>query len=52
MIFFFQVGSHYHFIEVNRALIFDRMKSYGMHLNIPAGTAKRFEVNICFVFYY
>ncbi|PQP92923.1 urease isoform X2 [Prunus yedoensis var. nudiflora] len=38
-----QVGSHYHFIEVNRALIFDRMKSYGMHLNIPAGTAKRFE---------
>ncbi|KAI5352042.1 PREDICTED: urease [Prunus dulcis] len=38
-----QVGSHYHFIEVNRALIFDRMKSYGMRLNIPAGTAKRFE---------
>lgn len=38
-----QVGSHYHFIEVNPCLVFDRMKSYGMHLNIPAGTAKRFE---------
>jgi urease subunit gamma/beta len=38
-----QVGSHYHFFEVNRALEFDRAKSYGMHLDIPAGTAVRFE---------
>ncbi|KAF5784790.1 putative urease [Helianthus annuus] len=38
-----QVGSHYHFIEVNPTLIFDRRKSYGMRLNIPAGTAARFE---------
>nr|GFA85479.1 urease isoform X1 [Tanacetum cinerariifolium] len=38
-----QVGSHYHFIEVNPCLIFDRRKSYGMRLNIPAGTATRFE---------
>jgi urease subunit beta len=38
-----QVGSHYHFFEVNRALVFDRMASYGMRLNIPAGTAVRFE---------
>ncbi|KAM0047442.1 putative urease [Helianthus debilis subsp. tardiflorus] len=38
-----QVGSHYHFIEVNPSLIFDRRKSYGMRLNIPAGTATRFE---------
>ncbi|GJX75943.1 urease isoform X1 [Tanacetum coccineum] len=38
-----QVGSHYHFIEVNRCLIFDRKKAYGMRLNIPAGTATRFE---------
>jgi urease subunit gamma/beta len=38
-----QVGSHYHFFEVNRALEFDREKSYGMHLDIPAGTAVRFE---------
>lgn len=38
-----QVGSHYHFFEVNRALSFDRMASYGMRLNIPAGTAVRFE---------
>ncbi|KAL8269121.1 hypothetical protein R6Q59_002919 [Mikania micrantha] len=37
------VGSHYHFIEVNPCLIFDRRKSYGMRLNIPAGTATRFE---------
>ncbi|KAI7751000.1 hypothetical protein M8C21_004203 [Ambrosia artemisiifolia] len=37
------VGSHYHFIEVNPRLIFDRRKSYGMRLNIPAGTATRFE---------
>ena len=38
-----QVGSHYHFVETNRALDFDRAKSYGMRLDIPAGTAVRFE---------
>lgn len=38
-----QVGSHYHFFEANRALAFDRAASYGMRLNIPAGTAVRFE---------
>lgn len=38
-----QVGSHYHFFEVNRALHFDRTAAYGMRLNIPAGTAVRFE---------
>ena len=38
-----QVGSHYHFFEVNRALEFERQAAYGMHLNIPAGTAVRFE---------
>lgn len=38
-----QVGSHYHFIETNAALEFDRAKSYGMRLDIPAGTAVRFE---------
>ena len=38
-----QVGSHFHFFEVNRALIFDRQRAYGMRLNIPAGTAIRFE---------
>ncbi|XP_071705605.1 urease [Rutidosis leptorrhynchoides] len=38
-----QVGSHYHFIEVNPSLIFDRRKAYGMRLNIAAGTAIRFE---------
>jgi len=38
-----QVGSHYHFFEVNRALLFDREKAYGMRLDIPAGTAVRFE---------
>jgi urease subunit gamma/beta len=38
-----QVGSHYHFIETNRALEFDRAKAYGMRLDIPAGTAVRFE---------
>ncbi|KAK6930848.1 Urease, beta subunit [Dillenia turbinata] len=38
-----QVGSHYHFIEVNPYLVFDRMKAHGMRLNIPAGTAVRFE---------
>lgn len=38
-----QVGSHYHFIETNTYLQFDRKASYGMRLNIPAGTAIRFE---------
>ena len=38
-----QVGSHYHFLEVNRALGFDRGAAYGMRLNIAAGTAVRFE---------
>ncbi len=38
-----QVGSHYHFFEVNKALGFDREKAFGMHLDIPAGTAVRFE---------
>lgn len=38
-----QVGSHYHFIEVNPFLVFDRRKAHGMRLNIPAGTATRFE---------
>jgi urease subunit gamma/beta len=38
-----QVGSHYHFVEVNRALVFDRPSAYGMRLDIPAGTAVRFE---------
>ena len=38
-----QVGSHYHFIETNKQLEFDRRKSYGMRLDIAAGTALRFE---------
>ena len=38
-----QVGSHYHFYETNRALIFDRKITLGMRLDIPAGTAIRFE---------
>jgi urease beta subunit len=38
-----QVGSHCHFFEVNRALEFSRDAAYGMRLNIPAGTAVRFE---------
>jgi len=38
-----QAGSHYHFFEVNRALDFDRDAAYGMRLDIPAGTAIRFE---------
>jgi urease subunit gamma/beta len=38
-----QVGSHYHFFEVNPALRFDRARAFGMHLDIPAGTAVRFE---------
>ena len=38
-----QIGSHYHFFEVNRYLEFDRPKAFGYHLNIPATTAVRFE---------
>lgn len=38
-----QVGSHYHFFEVNDALAFDRAAARGMRLNIPAGTSVRFE---------
>jgi urease beta subunit len=38
-----QVGSHYHFFEANRWLALDRAAAYGMRLNIPAGTAVRFE---------
>ncbi|OWW21532.1 urease subunit beta [Noviherbaspirillum denitrificans] len=38
-----QVGSHFHFFEVNPALQFDRQVAYGMRLNIAAGTAVRFE---------
>lgn len=38
-----QVGSHFHFFEVNRALEFDRQLGFGMRLDIPAGTAVRFE---------
>ena len=38
-----QVGSHFHFFESNRALLFDRAAAFGMRLDIPAGTAVRFE---------
>jgi urease beta subunit len=38
-----QVGSHFHFFEANKALRFDRGQAFGMRLNIPAGTAVRFE---------
>src|SRR5579864_3035846 len=38
-----QVGSHFHFFEVNRGLEFNRPAAYGMHLDISAGTAVRFE---------
>jgi urease beta subunit len=38
-----QVGSHCHFFEVNGCLAFDRAAAYGMRLNVPAGTAVRFE---------
>src|SRR5438309_11956825 len=38
-----QVGSHFHFLEVNRCLAFDRAAAYGMRLNIASGTAVRFE---------
>lgn len=38
-----QIGSHFHFFEVNRALRFEREQAWGMHLDIPAGTGVRFE---------
>jgi urease subunit beta len=38
-----QVGSHYHFAEVNPALVFERAQALGMRLDIPSGTAMRFE---------
>ena len=38
-----QVGSHFHFFEANRGLRFDREQAFGMRLNVPAGTAVRFE---------
>ncbi len=38
-----QVGSHFHFFEINKAMKFDRSAAYGMRLDIPAGTAVRFE---------
>jgi urease beta subunit len=38
-----QVGSHFHFFEANRALRFDRARAFGMRLDVPAGTAVRFE---------
>jgi urease subunit beta len=38
-----QVGSHFHFFEVNSALAFDRPRAFGLHLDIPSGTAARFE---------
>lgn len=39
-----QAGSHYHFFEVNRYLVFDREKAYGFRLDIPSGTSVRFEL--------
>ncbi len=38
-----QVGTHFHFFETNRALVFERQAAYGMRLDLPAGTAVRFE---------
>ncbi|HKB44693.1 MAG TPA: urease subunit beta [Chitinophagaceae bacterium] len=38
-----QIGSHFHFFEVNKQMQFEREKAFGMRLNIPAGTAVRFE---------
>ncbi|WZO97406.1 urease subunit beta [Isosphaeraceae bacterium EP7] len=38
-----QIGAHYHFFEVNRALVLDREKAYGMRLDLPSGTSARFE---------
>ena len=41
-----QIGSHFHFFEVNKAMEFDRAAAFGMRLDIPAGTAVRFEAGI------
>ena len=38
-----QIGSHTHFFETNKALMFERKKTFGFHLNIPSGTSLRFE---------
>ena len=38
-----QIGAHYHFFEVNKALVFDRVKAYGMRPDLPSGTSVRFE---------
>ncbi len=38
-----QIGSHYHFFEVNKALVFDRVKALGTRLDLPSGTSVRFE---------
>jgi urease beta subunit len=38
-----QIGAHYHFFEVNQALVFDRHAAYGMRLDLPSGTSARFE---------
>jgi urease beta subunit len=38
-----QIGAHYHFFEVNKALVFDRAQAYGMRLDLPSGNAVRFE---------
>jgi urease beta subunit len=38
-----QIGADFHFFETNRALVFDRVKAYGMHLDLPSGTSVRFE---------
>lgn len=38
-----QIGAHYHFFEVNKALVLDRTKAYGMRLDLPSGTSVRFE---------
>lgn len=38
-----QIGSHYHFFEVNKALVFDRVLAYGTRLDLPSGTSVRFE---------
>ncbi len=38
-----QIGAHYHFFEVNKALVFDRVKAYGTRLDLPSGTSARFE---------
>lgn len=38
-----QIGAHFHFFEVNKALVFDRVKAYGRRLDLPSGTSVRFE---------